>query len=67
MMNLSDTAEELERKLSQRSAIDVNTEKFKSLFKGWAIDALCEIQYNAIEHISLQFEAAHKEYKSNAY
>ena len=67
MMNLSATADELTKILSQRSAINVQTEQFKIFFKTWATEDKCESQYNAIEKISLQFEAAHDEYKSNAY
>ena len=67
MMNLSVTADELTKILSQRSAIDVQTEQFKNLFKTWAIEDKCENQYDAIEKISIKFEDAHDEYKSNAY
>ena len=67
MMNLSVTADELTKILSQRSAINVQTEQFKKFFKTWAIEDKCENQYDAIEKISIKFEDAHDEYKSNAY
>ena len=67
MTNLSITATNLARLLKQRSAVDVETEKFKKHFKDLAIRDKCEIQYEAIEKISIQFASAHDEYKSNAY
>ena len=67
MMNLSVTADELTKILSQRSAINVQTDQFRNFFKTWATEDKCESQYNAIEKISIKFEDAHDEYKSNAY
>ena len=67
MTNLGLTATHLARLLKQRSAVDVETAKFKKYFKDWAIRDKCEIQYEAIEKISIQFASAHDEYKSNAY
>ena len=67
MDNLGNAAEDLERNLLVRTAIDVNQVEFQKKFKGMAQDEDLLDHYEAIEKISRRFALVHKEYIGNAY